>query len=319
MFVNLHTLKGTARTYQFKQLAARVHDAEHFLSQYIKELVSWSSATVGQDLEEIKACLFSYEHIARSKLRWTLNNSVVKVSKEDLLQLLPHLKGLEEEGLTAVGKAHLATLGNTLIANCYTKLNELVKEVARSLDSIARDLGKLPPELTLSPNHFLIDDKWTDRLQGTLTHLLRNAMDHGLEKPDERFRAGKSEKGRIFLRTSCEMSFLRLEIQDDGRGLNLPKITEIAMEKGLISGPLASDQETAELIFHSGFSTKSQVSDISGRGVGMDAVRALVSEGGGQVFLELDPNSPDKSHYGFAVVLLLPAEAWTVLTEEPAA
>ena len=131
-----------------------------------------------------------------------------------------------------------------------------------------------------------LDRSLVNDLGEPLVHLLRNAVDHGLESPEERLAAGKSEVGTISIAARHEGSHVVIEISDDGRGMDVDRIRQKAIEKGLIT-PEAnlSPRELLDLIFQPGFSTAENVTDISGRGVGMDAVRSAIQLLNGSVEL----------------------------------
>ena len=109
-------------------------------------------------------------------------------------------------------------------------------------------------------------------------HVFRNAMDHGIEGKEERAEKGKPESGTIALTVNRDEGFANLDVKDDGRGIAITKIYEMAVEKGIYSAdePKPSASEIANLIFSSGFSTAEEVTDVSGRGVGMDAVKGFL-------------------------------------------
>ncbi|MDQ3231388.1 MAG: ATP-binding protein, partial [Pseudobdellovibrionaceae bacterium] len=112
---------------------------------------------------------------------------------------------------------------------------------------------------------------------------LRNSIDHGIEAPEDRLKAGKDEVGRINVVVEEEPENYLVRIHDDGAGLDLGRIEALARKRGILEKEVATDDEIAAFIFHSGLSTAEKVTDISGRGVGMDAVKALVEDHGGNV------------------------------------
>lgn len=310
IFVNYHTLKGTARTYQMRYLASETHDVEHLLTAILKGQETWNKSALLAGLEHIRSCLATYEKVAREKLQWNLDKKMIKFDRSDLVRLIPQIRQLDAEVQSPSGKATLAAIGTRLLESVYTRVADIVQEAARGLDSIARDLGKLNPEIIFTPNHFLMLDDWADRLHGSITHILRNAIDHGIENPAERRQSSKEERGRIFVSTAVEGGFLRIDLQDDGRGLNLLKIEQLARERGLIPSGSVDDLAIAMCIFQAGFTTKDAITEVSGRGVGMDAVRSHIEEHGGRVALELDSNSIDRQHVSFSIQLFLPPRAW---------
>lgn len=135
-----------------------------------------------------------------------------------------------------------------------------------------------------------VDKTVIERLADPLTHMIRNAVDHGLETPSERRAAGKPEEGVITLTAQHRSGRVIIEIFDDGAGINRPKVREIACRKGLIAeDAVLSDSDIDNLLFLPGFSTASQVSALSGRGVGMDVVRSAIQALGGRISIASEP------------------------------
>ncbi len=135
-----------------------------------------------------------------------------------------------------------------------------------------------------------IDKTMIERLSDPLTHLIRNAVDHGLERGEERIKAGKPEEGTVTLTASHRSDRVIIEVSDDGGGIDRPKVQATAEGKGLISNGLElSDGEIDNLLFLPGFSTAGQLSNLSGRGVGMDVVKSVISSMGGQITISSAP------------------------------
>ena len=310
IFVNYHTLKGTARTYQLRTLASQTHNAESQLADIMKGKRAWQQDEMLDDLHQVCECLRSYNQVAIEKLHWNLEKQTVTLKKEEMIELLPLIQDLGSEVNSNEGKNKLATLNSKIMEHCYTKVHNVILEAVNGLDSLARDLGKAMPELVIKPSNYFLIDEWADKFYGILTHILRNSIDHGLETPEERKAAGKRNVGNIFIEVDVRDEQLRIAIQDDGRGLDLPKIQEKGEAQGLLTNTEPSDHEIAQLIFSSGLSTKTEVSEISGRGVGMDAVRSYMEEGGGGVLLSLDETFIDRHHVPFTIELFLPSTAW---------
>jgi two-component system chemotaxis sensor kinase CheA len=153
----------------------------------------------------------------------------------------------------------------------------------RIVHDLSRKLGK-KVELKLSGEGTELDKTVLEKISDPLVHLVRNALDHGLETPDRRLAAGKHESGTLELAAFHEGGNIIIEVRDDGAGLNKPKILQKARERALIAGDMdLSDEQIDNLIFMPGFSTAEQVSDVSGRGVGMDVVRRNINDLGGHV------------------------------------
>jgi chemotaxis protein histidine kinase CheA len=134
-------------------------------------------------------------------------------------------------------------------------------------------------------------------------------MDHGIETPAERLSAGKDEQGTILFQAVSGESGIEILVSDDGRGLALAKIKQKAIAAGLIDTEQSvGDSDIGELIFHSGLSTSASVSDVSGRGVGMDAVRAFLEEKGGKITIFFRKGSKEGAEFRpFGLKILLPA------------
>ncbi|MCX2861254.1 Hpt domain-containing protein [Paucibacter sp. PLA-PC-4] len=167
--------------------------------------------------------------------------------------------------------------------------SSLAERLHRVVRQAARESGK-QATLTIVGGHIELDRSMLERLTGAFEHLLRNSLSHGIETPEARVAAGKPESGTITLRLAQEGNEVLLAFSDDGAGLNLARIRERGEMLGLVSqGAELEDSALMELIFAPGFSTASQVTELAGRGVGMDVVRAEVSTLGGYVDIHSTP------------------------------
>jgi two-component system, chemotaxis family, sensor kinase CheA len=168
------------------------------------------------------------------------------------------------------------------VRTLFARLPRLVRDVAAALGKdVALDASGEDTEL---------DRTVIERISDPLTHLVRNAVDHGLEPAAERTAAGKPAQGRVRL-TACQQGgSVHIEVADDGRGLDRTRILAKALERGLVdaSQSLANEQVWA-LVFHPGFSTAAEVTEVSGRGVGMDVVRRNVEALGGAIAIDTEP------------------------------
>lgn len=166
-------------------------------------------------------------------------------------------------------------------------VSEVFERFPRLVRDISRKLGKTI-DLKISGEDTAADKTIIESLSDPLIHLVRNAMDHGIETPEQRRTAGKSETATLHLRAWQEGDQVMIEVADDGRGINADIIRAKAVERDLLTAERAAglgDQEAINLIFLPGFSTASKVSDLSGRGVGMDVVRTAIEKVNGQVML----------------------------------
>jgi two-component system chemotaxis sensor kinase CheA len=163
--------------------------------------------------------------------------------------------------------------------------------MTRLVRDLARKSGKLA-ELELAGEDVELDRTIVEEIADPLVHMLRNSVDHGLEPPEERAAAGKPAAGRIHLSAWHMAGQIVIEIRDDGRGMDRERILAKARARGLV-GPAEqlSDGEVWQLIFHPGFSTAEKVTDVSGRGVGMDVVRRHVEKLRGRVEIDTKPGA----------------------------
>jgi two-component system chemotaxis sensor kinase CheA len=172
----------------------------------------------------------------------------------------------------------VSDLQNAVMKTRMQPIGRLFQKYPRIARDLARGLGK-DVELVLSGEETEIDKTMIEDLSDPIIHLIRNAVDHGVELPAERLAAGKSEKSIVRLEARQEGDHIVIVVADDGRGMNPEKLRAKALEKGLISGEeanLMDERQSYNLVFLPGFSTATQVSDVSGRGVGMDVVRTNI-------------------------------------------
>jgi len=213
-----------------------------------------------------------------SELVLVRNQNVQATESRDLEQLAAigqRLNVVTSELQTTVMQTRMRPIGSA-----FTKFNRMVRDLARKL-------GK-EVELDIVGSEVELDKTIVEAIGDPLTHLVRNAVDHGIESPSERQRQGKPPAGRLSLRAFHQDGQVFVQIQDDGKGIDPTVLKRVAVEKGVLRADDAaslSDREALALIFRPGFSTASEVTDLSGRGVGMDVVKAVLQRLGGTVDL----------------------------------
>jgi two-component system chemotaxis sensor kinase CheA len=188
------------------------------------------------------------------------------------------------------------------ISTVFETFPRLVRDTARSVD---KDVN-----LVITGGENEVDRTILEQVKAPLVHLLRNAVDHGLESPEARVANGKARQGTVRLSAAQRGANLQVEVAEDGAGIPVEKVRESAVRKGLLSPEAAaamSDQEALWLIFRPGFSTKSAVTDLSGRGVGLDVVRENVEGLGGMIDVKSDLGA------GTTFTLTLPMSVATTL------
>lgn len=217
-------------------------------------------------------------------IRNTVNKLVLAIKKE--------IKGNTDLRLLAEMIEEMNKINSTM----QTKITEIrkipIQNVFRTFPRVVRDIsskGGKEIELVMAGESLRIDTTLHQVLSNSLIHIIRNACDHGIEPCADRKSAGKPSHGTIRLEASESGEFIQIMVKDDGRGIDAEKIKASALKKNLYSEPelaAMSDAQAFQIIFESGFSTASQVTDISGRGVGMDMVKTSVESIGGKIFIE---------------------------------
>lgn len=185
----------------------------------------------------------------------------------------------------------LSLLSEEVQALRMLPLGVLFESYPRMVRELSRDLGK-DVELVVEGEDERVDRTVHDALKDPLLHLVRNAVDHGLEPRDERVELGKTPRGTLMLTARREGERLVLRVQDDGRGLSPSTLRRVAVNKGLINQATAealTDLAAIDLVFLPGFTSKSEVTDVSGRGVGLDVVKTRLQQIGGEVTVSSTP------------------------------
>jgi len=314
LFRNMHTIKGNARTYGLLQLTDVVHQAEERYDAIRQGKQEWNTELLQTELQQTTDVVAQYARINEVTLgrkgpgrRGSVDKflMVPKEVVEDLIQRLNEA-GAQSAEQKAIALQQARDALNQLGAE---PLSRMLSGVTDSLPSLAQELGKAAPQVVMKDAGILVRTQLADTLRNVFMHLFRNSLDHGLELPVERTLLGKSEAGSITLSTQLSINTLTLRLKDDGRGLALQRIKAKAIEQGLLApGAATSAHDIAQLIFASGFSTATEVTEVSGRGVGMDAVRGFIQAEGGDISLELASTDANVEFCPFETVITLPAK-----------
>ena len=221
-----------------------------------------------------------------SKLEYLVDMVGELVIAQSMLRHNPEIGGVRSPRLQR-DIAHLtrvtAEVQKTAMAMRMVPIGQLFRRMTRLVRDLARKSGK-QAELELIGEDVQLDRNIVEELADPLVHMLRNSLDHGLEGPDERLASGKPAAGRVRLKASHQAGLIVIELSDDGRGLNRQKILKKAIERGVVQPDAQlSDSEIYHLIFEPGFSTAEKVTDVSGRGVGMDVVRRNINKLRGRI------------------------------------
>ncbi|MBF0441496.1 MAG: HAMP domain-containing protein [Oligoflexales bacterium] len=316
LFRNMHTLKGNSRLYGLKEISSKVHEVEQYYQLLRENKAPWDVNTLLNNLDDVMAHINVYVDINQKKLTRLKHNSKHKATtsivKKAITMLNSSYEFLPETHKKSIQKVH------DLLSNWESKgLDEILSDIFGSLPSLSKELNKNSPILDIKAEGFLIFKHASFWVQDVFTHIIRNAIDHGIEPPEERLKKGKKETGYISISADVADDNLVIDIKDDGRGLNLKKIREMVQkERNNIKASDLIDDEIASNIFNPGFSTADRVTSLSGRGVGLDVVFMSMKEHGGSVKLIFDEDSHEGDDFrGFLLRLNLPGDLFLDVRE----
>lgn len=213
----------------------------------------------------------------------------------------------------------VSDLQNSVMKTRMQPIGRLFQKYPRIARDLARQLGK-DVELVLAGEETEVDKTMIEDLADPLIHLIRNAVDHGVEMPTERQAAGKPAKSLVRLEARQEGDHIVLIIADDGKGMSAERIRAKAVEKGLISEEEANtldERQSLNLIFLPGFSTKTQISDVSGRGVGMDVVKTNIQKLNGSIEIRSEPGKGSVFIISLPLTLAILPVLLVLLGEQP--
>lgn len=200
----------------------------------------------------------------------------------------------------------ISEIRETALKIRMVQIGETFNRFQRTVREIGHEMGK-EIQLTISGGETELDKTVVEKINDPLMHLIRNAIDHGIESKEERVAKGKPAIGQLLLNAFHETGSIVIEVKDDGKGLNREKILAKAIEKGLVSADKQlSDAETYRLIFKAGFSTADKITNISGRGVGLDVVEKNIDalRGSVQVFTEKDKGTTFKVRFPLTLAII---------------
>lgn len=317
LFRNMHTIKGNARTYGLLHLTNMVHEAEQTYDHLRKDPDAvWDQEQLLGQLASAVEAIEEYARINEAKLgrkgpgRRGGVDKFLMVQIDHIQQAMGTLDHVDWTNVASV-RDSVRQVHNTLSLIGTEPIGSVLVGVTDSLPSLAKELGKEAPHSTIKDHGIVIKNQVADLVRNVFMHLYRNSMDHGIETPAERLAKGKPAAGTIELELSINDGKLQFKLRDDGRGLAVDFIRKKAIEKGLVTPEQQlSPEQTAQLIFLPGFSTAETVTEVSGRGVGMDAVKSFVTREQGTIELRFADSGVGGSSDGyrpFETVITLPA------------
>lgn len=230
--------------------------------------------TIRVDIDKLDTLMNLFSELLIDRVR--LEQLASEIKRTDLQETVEHMSRVSSDLQNIVLKLRMVP-----IENVFNRFPRMVRDVAKSLDKKV--------ELIITGAETELDRTVIDEIGDPLVHLLRNSVDHGVEPQADRIASGKPETGHVWIRAYHSGNHVFIEIEDDGRGIDRTKVLDKAIDRGLVTPDQAgkmSDEEVYMLLFESGFSTADKISDISGRGVGLDVVKSKIESLGGVVSVE---------------------------------
>lgn len=243
---------------------------------------SFSKRTASEDKRLMKVPAYKLDELVNQLGELVIATAALQAQANDLgmdalNETIEHIQQLVDDLQGNALNLRMVQIGET-----FNRFNRVIRD-------LSIDLGK-QVRLVIEGGDTELDKSMVERISDPLMHLVRNALDHGLETPEDRVKTGKSPEGTLILKAYHDSGSIVIEIRDDGRGINRQRVQQKALEKGLItSGQPLTDHDIDMLIFAAGFSTADAISNLSGRGVGMDVVRRNIEALRGTVQVTSQP------------------------------
>lgn len=290
LFRTFHTIKGGSATYGLKAITTLTHEIENQLDRFRKDELPIDLTTVlnlkkqTQELEvRLEEYLETMDDIIPIEERMSKKRSY-RISDQKI-------RNLENFMVNIVDKNYLQKIQKELEILRFQPIGTYFRKYAHSAEQLALQLKK-EVQVQLIGAGIEVSFQKMEKLLSALIHLIRNCVDHGIERKETRVMLGKPKAGTLVIEAGKEGNRLLLRISDDGAGIDTEQIRKIGLEREVISNRqyhTMTNEEIISLIFKPGFSTNEIISDISGRGVGMDAVKIAVDELGGDISIDTKP------------------------------
>ena len=307
MFRILHTAKGNARVFELYYLSRAIHEMETLL---IESDAKNRAENKSLGINNIRS-IFEQYYQSAVKFKILSPGDMSNIVNIELNLNQDDVKGVDDiyrdinEGDHSFDQ-RVISLVHSVQTSRSQSLPQVLTYTINSLSRVAKKLGKEKPTLSFSGEELRPFNEFDSVFQDIFGHLLRNAIDHGIEAPSERIANGKQDKGFISIHTKQEREAVLILVKDDGKGLDLKKIKEKGVEKGLIHQGEDDLQVVSKLIFTPHFSSRDLSTDISGHGVGLDAVIEILAGVGASISLVLDSREKELEFVGFTLELRFP-------------
>lgn len=313
LFRAMHTIKGNARMFEFTHITNAAHAAEQTYDRLRKDSAApWDRAQLNAELDSVESAISRYAEVSEDTLGRKgraldlLTTQGAFVGHEQLHELRSLVVTLDAgtDDRFELLKRSVDRLG-------LINLARIISSAADSLSSLSKELDKPTPTVELEGCELAVNTRFAEALKSSLMHILRNSLDHGIEGRAERRSSHKPEQGMVRVRATRTGEGMELRISDDGRGVALHKLYDRGVADGLFAGDERPTRAiVADMMFRPGLSTSEGVTQVSGRGVGMDAVRTFLREQGASIRVMLDdPSGLNMNFAPFGFIIDIPATA----------
>jgi hypothetical protein len=314
LFINMHTIKGNARGYHFRKMSGVLHAVEHHYAELLSpDNQTWDQTRLLSELHEVEGIIQHYDHINRVKLGRQSQEKHVIMERQVVAEQIESLNLLDLTNLSPKDRVIIEDTRQTFVNVFYSRSLDVLENILGESERLARDLKKDKPIIMIDDPGFSLTLEAQELFRNIFTHIIRNSLDHGIESPQERIHKGKRPSGKLELVLRERDGQLVLRYQDDGRGLNLRLLRDVGIRRGFLPKDQAITRESiAELIFVGGLSTSAELTEISGRGVGMDAVKRYILQIGGDIRIWLDEKGEDAQGYcAFSLEIMIPGRLFS--------
>ncbi|NRA66763.1 MAG: Hpt domain-containing protein [Pseudobacteriovorax sp.] len=301
LYLNAHTIKGEARTLGLSFIADCIHDIESQYSQFLAGDSELADHTLfSKDISSLGDMFRLYERTNKDTLNRDSSSSDIKLDKGfirkhlRLLKRLENYDGQSRDDENLFEQLNMQTKELTQLS--FPSYQSVFREYFSKASSVAKHLGKEEPIIDMQIDEVPIHQEIEQVLRRILTHLLRNSLDHGIETGAERVAQGKPKQGTIRITNVMDRDRICIMISDDGKGLALGMLKQKGKDLNILDDN-ATPEDIADLIFYESVSTAQSVSQISGRGVGMSAVKKYIRGVGGDISIHFDQNRIDTDGY----------------------
>ena len=319
---SLHTLKGNSRTLSFTSISNSIHNAESLLAKVEgfsgDDGSKWLTLKIElrDILSQVSDEIDYYSRVAEEKLNWeksslnTADNTLVLSSYNQLMsKSSTAYNELNKSNMSKESKDVLIQVARISQRICAPSLIDIIKPLKNSLSSLSEELSKPSPIVELDIDDIHIKQTYCEKLSTVFLHILRNSLDHGIESESERIENNKFKAGKISIAGRFFGNSLSISIQDDGRGMALDNIKKHQVFNQGKDGVDVSDQDLANSIFCAGVSTSENITEISGRGIGMDVVKHMLREIGANIQIHFTSEKVD-GYRQFSTEIILPQSVY---------